>query len=599
MIELRATGGQTIIPPSLHPSGERLLWHQNAPPAQIDAEALTRIVNEVASAALLARTWPVEGSRHDTALALSGALVRGGWDDEKISRFIRAVADAAGDEEAKERARQGIYSRRRIETGRRATGLPTLEKFLGEGVVGKVAEWLNLGRSIEGHDHAQATHFTLTDDGNSDRLVDRHGKDLKWCPELGWMFYDGKRWVEDKTGEVRRRAVDTVKAIGTEAAAEPDSAKSADLFKHAARSLSDAKTRAMISSAESKLPITLSEFDISPWLLNTEDGTLDFKTREFQKHQREDLITRLAPVRYDLDAKCPEWERFLFRTFKNNLRLIDFVQRAVGYSLTGDTREQVLLILYGRGQNGKSTFLEVLSSALGNYAMHTPSETLMMKRDAIPNDIARLRGTRFVCATETEEGRRMSEVMVKQLTGGDQVTARFLHREWFQFRPTFKLWLACNHRPVIRGTDFAIWRRIRLIPFTVTIPPEEQDRELPDKLREELPGILGWAIDGCQAWLEEGLGAPEEVQSATAEYREEMDVTGAFLDECCNQKPGATTPARDLYTAYTAWCGQNGEHALTQRTFGTKLTERGFLRDKGTGGVREWRGIELVSGTSG
>lgn len=231
---------------------------------------------------------------------------------------------------------------------------------------------------------------------------------------------------------------------------------------------------------------------------------------------------------------------------------------------------------------------------LGDYAQQTPTETLMVKRnEGIPNDVARLTGARFVSAVEAEGGRRFAEALVKQITGGDKIAARFLRREFFEFVPTFKVFLATNHKPVIRGTDNAIWRRIRLVPFTVTVPPGEQDKLLLGKLRTELPGILAWAVRGCLEWLEKGLLEPDEVRTATEEYRTEMDVQGAFLSDCCKENAAATATAKELYTAYTSWCDMNGEKRSTQQAFGRSLGERGFKRQRNGAGNFEWRGLEL------
>jgi len=242
--------------------------------------------------------------------------------------------------------------------------------------------------------------------------------------------------------------------------------------------------------------------------------------------------------------------------------------------------------------------LATLAGMLGDYAQRTPSETLMVKRSGgIPNDVARLRGARLVMAVEAEENDRLAESQVKQMTGCDRIPARFLHHEWFEFMPEFKLFLATNHNPLIRGTDLAIWRRIRRIPFAVTIPDAEQDRALPHKLRAELPGILAWAVRGCLAWQRDGLGLPPEVQRATADYRLEMDVQANFLEECCLQKPAAQVTAQALHQAYTAWCQATAEPPLARACFGRRLKDRGFQPHKGTAGTRTWLGIGLLDET--
>jgi putative DNA primase/helicase len=235
--------------------------------------------------------------------------------------------------------------------------------------------------------------------------------------------------------------------------------------------------------------------------------------------------------------------------------LIRFVQRAVGYSLTGSTNEQCLFILYGSGANGKSTFLNTISAMLGDYARQTPTDTLLVKRgDGISNDVARLHGARFVSAMEVDNGRRLAEAQVKQLTGGDLMAARYLYQEFFEFRPQFKLFMGVNHTPVIQGTDHGIWRRIHLVPFTVTIAKEDQDKRLVEELHAERSGILRWAVEGCLTWQAEGLEPPTAVAEATEEYRAEMDVLARFLLECRDVGPEARVATGLLYARYVGWC---------------------------------------------
>lgn len=304
---------------------------------------------------------------------------------------------------------------------------------------------------------------------------------------------------------------------------------------------------------------------------------------------------------YDSKAKAPKWDAFLRRIFADDVAVIDFVQRAVGYSVTGDTGEQCLFILHGSGANGKSVLLEVLGRMLGAYAKQAAPDLLLAKtQDRHPTEVADLFGARLVTAIETSEGRRLAEALVKQMTGGDKMKARFMRQDFFEFDATHKLWLATNHKPQVRGTDFAIWRRIRLIPFEVTIPKEEQVKGLAGKLlAEESPGILAWMVQGCLAWQREGLTPPSKVIDATEAYREEMDVLAGFLDECCeiNQDPRKaqlfTTTAKELYEVYKQWCDRNGEHPETQQSFGMRLTERGLEREKGRYGW-SWKGIRVL-----
>lgn len=426
-----------------------------------------------------------------------------------------------------------------------------------------------------------SSDLRLDDLGNAERLVARFGKDLRYChPWKRWQIWDGSRWAPDDTGEVLRKAKAVARDFHLQAADARGDDLAKALTKHAHYSRSRAGIRGMVELAQSELGIPLlpEDLDADVWLLNVGNGTVDLKTGELRDNSREDLITKHLSTAYDPEAPCPTWEQFLTEIFAGNPRVLDFVQRAVGYSLTGDISEQCFFILHGSGSNGKSTFLTALRELLAEYATRTPTETLMLKRSGgIPNDLAALRGARFVTASETEDGRRLAESLIKDLTGGEAISARFLHAEFFEFTPTFKIWLATNHRPQIRGTDLAIWRRIRLIPFAVTIPPERVDRDLPEKLKAEGPGILRWALEGCLKWQREGLEPPEEVQAATEGYREEQDLIGGFLREACRENEEGLVRASELYAAFT---DLHGPKVLTQQAFGKAMTERGYDRVK-------------------
>ena len=421
------------------------------------------------------------------------------------------------------------------------------------------------GRAGDESPVAGADGFHLTDVGNAQRLLAQHGHDLRYVHTWHrWLVYDGKRWRLDDTGDAVRRTVETIRDL-TRYAATVENAKDRERFlKHALGSERDARVRAALSLAESldDVPILHDELDVDPFLLNVANGAIDLRTGDIWPHQANQLISKLAPVAYDRKAKAPTWDRFLERVLPDPA-VRAFVLAALGYSLTGVTSEQVLPMLYGSGANGKTTFLEAVRDLLGDYGQQAPAETFLERRDSIPNDVARLRGARFVAATETGEGRRLNEVLVKRMTGGDTLAARFMRSEWFEFRPQFKAWLATNHRPDVRGTDEAIWRRIRLVPFTVTIPEAERDPKLPDKLRAELPGILAQAVAACLAWHEHGLPKADAVTAATEEYRSDNDVIGRFLDDCCVLDNSAKAKAGDLYNRYAYWCQQG--HATRPR----------------------------------
>lgn len=433
----------------------------------------------------------------------------------------------------------------------------------------------------------RATHH-LTDLGNAHRFVVRHGGNTRYVPTVKkWLTWDGARWLFDEDGEVARLAKDTALSIYVEAAEESNDQRRAALAKWAAQSESERRLRSIVELAKTEpgVPLAVDALDADPWLLGVTNGVLDLRSGTLRQPRREDYITQRAPVAYNAEATCPTFEAFLSRIFADNRELIEFVRRAAGYTLTGSTAEQCLFLLWGTGANGKSTLVNTLRALLGDYATQADAATFMFRdRGGASNDIARLRGARLVSAIETEDGQRLAESLVKQLTGQDAIAARFLYAEHFEFVPAFKLWLAANHKPIVHGDDYAIWRRIHLIPFTVPIPEAERDRTLPEKLAAELPGILNWALAGCSAWQAHGLMPPEEVRAATAEYRREMDVLQDFLDARCIIKANARVGASALYAAYRHWAEETGHRPMSQTRFGRKLGERGFQKAKASVG---------------
>jgi P4 family phage/plasmid primase-like protien len=449
--------------------------------------------------------------------------------------------------------------------------------------------------SVNGRGTAQPPRgHNLTDLGNAERLIAHHGQDLLYCYSWGcWLVYDGTRYAVDNSGEVQRRAKRTVKAIYREAADAADDETRKALAKHAMRSEAENRIQAMVSLAKSEVPVQPEELDADRWLLNAKNGTIDLRTGDLREHHREDFITKIVPVEYDPKAVAPTWAAVLERTIPSE-PVRGFFKKLCGRAFSGDVSEHVLPVLYGTGANGKSTILNALLEAAGDYGMQAAPDLLIAKRDNHPTEVADLFGMRFVASIEVDDGRRLAESLVKTLTGGDKVRARRMRQDFWQFDPTHKVFMAVNHKPQVRGNDNAIWRRIRLIPFTETIPPADQDKKLPEKLRDEMPGVLAWAVEGCLKWRREGLQAPEEVRKATGQYRSEMDVIGAFLKDCCEEGAERNVAAKNLYTRYKTWCEENGETFEKQRTFGSKLSERGYERYRGgASGGHRWRGLTL------
>lgn len=448
-----------------------------------------------------------------------------------------------------------------------------------------------------------STTLNLTDFGNTNRLVSKCGDIVRYCyPWKKWLVWDEDIgiWQVDNNGRIIRLAKGVIRNIYYEASALTDTNQRETVAKWALKSEAVERLRAMVELAKSEegVPVSPNELDTNQWLLNCSNGTVDLRTGELKVHDKNDLITKIIPVEYNPEADCPLWIDFLEKIMNYNYGLISFLQRAIGYSLTGNTSEQCLFLLYGVGANGKSTFLKIISDMLWDYSQAASFDSFLVKKNSTANnDIARMQGRRFITAVEAEGERRLAEVLIKQLTGGDTITARFLFSEFFEFVPQFKLWLAANHKPTIKGTDHAIWRRIKLIPFDVTIPDGEIDKKLTEKLREELPGVLSWAVQGCLEWQANGLESPEEVINATNDYRNEMDDVGTFLEECCILQPNVKVNPTDLYDAYKKWCECAGETVLSHRAFGTRLTGRG-LKATQSGGKRFRVGIGLLENST-
>lgn len=445
--------------------------------------------------------------------------------------------------------------------------------------------------------------LNLTDLGNAERLIQQQGQDLLYCQAWkSWLVWDGTRWKKDDSGEVERRAKLTVRAIPGEMEAVVSYKLKEEIAKHAIRSEAAQRIEAMIRLArfDSSVVVKPDEFDADAYLLNCQNGVIDLRTGQIMEHQRDHRHLKQAQAIHDPAATAPTWEAFLNKIMGGNPNLIGFIQRAVGYSLLGSAEKQVAFFLHGKGSNGKSTFLELLRFLLGDYALNTPTSTLMRKKDSsgINNDVARLMGARLVTAIETDENQHLSEATIKSLTGNDTITARYLYAENFDFKPVCKIWLACNHKPIITGTDIGIWRRIRLIPFTVTIPDSEKDPYLSLKLQAELSGILNWALEGCLQFLEQGLGEPAEVMEAGNKYRTEMDSIATFIEDCCIKHDSAVASANALYMAYQKYTTENGDFPVAPKKFGVQLADMGFVSHRGTNGTRIWRKIGLASDAS-
>ncbi len=469
--------------------------------------------------------------------------------------------------------------------------LPPLSEDEVRGIAISVSRYQNQSKVAE-------SDLELTDMGNARRLVSRHGSRLRYCTNWkSWLVWDGRRWNMDESLEIERLAKETIMSIYAEAKACGDNSRSQALGRHALQSQSSGKIRAMIEVAKSEpeMAVLPDDLDRDHFMLNCENGTLELLTGKLIAHEPNQLMTKLAPVKFEPAAECPQFMKFIDQIFRSDTDLIRYVQKVIGYSLSGDISEQCFFYLYGLGANGKSVFLETIRNLVGDYGKQTEFTTFLSRQnDAARNDLAMLKGARFVTAPEVDSGKELSESVIKQVTGGEPLSARFLFKEFFEFKPEFKLFIAANHKLKLKNQDHGIWRRVKLIPFGVTIPEPDRDKHLVEKLRSEMSGILNWALEGFRLWKQEGLTAPAAVESATQDYKLDMDTVGEFIAQRCDLQPNAVESIGKLYTAYVVWCEQSKEKPLGKINFSELIMQRGITK-KRTNASWLWSGIMLKS----
>lgn len=445
----------------------------------------------------------------------------------------------------------------------------------------------------------QRRYYTYDDTGNALRFRDANAGLIHYNHVDGcWIYWDGVRWASDENGEIKRRADKMLADMAKDLKEMQDDPAYNAYKKHLSRSRSHRGKEGFIAEARhlEGVPVLPSEMDRAGNAFNVRNCLISLKTGRTAEHDKKYMISKLAPVTYDENAKCPRWDRFIEEITCGDKSLQLYLQRMIGYCMTAYTKEQCMFFLYGNGSNGKSVFVDTIAYMLGEYAASCQPETVMMRdrNNTARGDLARLKGARMVVTSEPNDGCRLDEGIVKQMTGGteNKLTARFLYGREFEFSPEFKIVMSTNYKPVIKGTDNGIWRRVRLIPFTAEFTKENRDPQLTEKLRRELPGILNWAIAGAVGWCKEGLPPCAIIDEAGQEYRSEMDRVQQFLDDCTTRSESSSTQASTLYKCYKAWCSEQGDRFPVGSTkFFMELKRR--FKSRKTEAYNEYIGIKI------
>ena len=621
-IDVRADGGQVVLPGSVHPdTGVLYTWAEGhepwnveiaplpphilerlqtsdppkqvpppvVPPSDVPAKAC-HYAHMAMKMELHAVSSAVPGSRNQTlnkAAFSLGTLIGGGYlDRAEVEAALASTAESIGLDarEVQATIRSGIDA-----------GIQHPRKVPDRSADGPS----NISANREGKVPTIPPHrFKLDLYGNADRFMQLYGTDVLWCEHRGqWFVWNGRVWQADALREVARMAELTIRAMLKEAADAGDD----ETTKWAVKCNKSAQARKeMLDVVKHRVAVPTDAFDRDRWLLAAENGVVDLRTGRLLPHSRDHMITSLCPTDYDPQAEAHRWQRFLLEIMAGDEAMIAALQRLAGYFLTGDISVQILPIFYGPGGNGKNVLLDTLMGIMGPYAAEAPEGLITARKtDEHPTEIADLCGKRLVVASETEEGKRMRIGLVKRLTGNRYLKARFMRQDYFQFERTHKTVLVTNNRPVVTETSNAIWRRLRLIPFEVTIPEDRQDKHLTDRLMAEWPGILAWAVRGCIEWQGRqcSLELPDSVTEATDAYRTDSDPVGQFIEERCIRLTEIRTSRTSLYQAYEQWARETGEPLLGGKRFTSRMRGMGFdevWKTEAGKRVRAWGGVALA-----
>ncbi len=626
-LDVKTDGGLVIAPPSLHETGNRYAWELGCSPAECELADMPQWLYERlvakeeeprSNATRLVRITPNQGAvipaywtpaywlekylaqaatgrRNNTGLLLAEQLLdsciqTGNASENECIAAMREYARRVPQEGHPYSVEEALASWKSAREGIQERGFR------------EPAGTTNPAPNVMQTDNRAVEIFHMTELGLAERFVARHGQDVRFVVEKGkgyWLLWNGIRWEPDRTLKIQGYAVEVVRSIYAEASEAEDKSERKALAGHASRSESKHAITAMIELAKSKLAIKPEDLDAQPDLLCTANALLDLRTEETVTPLRENLITKASPVTYDPRATCPTWEAFLERV-QPDPEIRAFLQKAIGYTLTADASEHCIFFLHGDGRNGKSTAIEIIRELLGgDFSLKVGIEcvTLGQRNKDSRRELADIPGKRYIHTAEIPKDARLDESLVKDLSGGDTVSGRKLFQEAVDFRVGAKLWAYGNHRFEIKGTDEAIWSRMRLIPFDVVIPAAERDRYLINKLKaKELPGILNWALEGARRWYRDGLQTPKIISAVTDEYRRQQDNLGGFFATWCRFGKGEKVTKKALWSKYREFATEAGEEeSETQKEFNAEIRGRtGVMDDRGTGNKPIWRGVGLL-----
>lgn len=580
-LDIKTDGGYVVAPGSLHKSGKKYDWLFRLKEIKPFPDMLIRKLKggqKSEKSTKLNSTDPIhEGARNDTLFKIAVQLRRRGANKIQIESELTNI--------------NGIRC----------------NPPLGKSEIRSIAASASKAPGNKADENQKKHTFDDyglwdTEFGNANEFVTRYGNRILYNVDSKcWLAWDGTRWKRDPSELiVAGYAKRMIEKMYDEAFQIDDEELLKRKIQHIKKSAKGTAINAILNIAKTDLRICITEeqLDKKPLMVTLDNLTYDLESSKKLKHSPNHFITKKLPFSYNSKAKDQRWREFVVQIMDGNKEMAEFLQQAVGYSLTGLTSEQCLFFLYGQGKNGKTTFVEVIMKMFGEYACKAENKMIMdiNSSSAIPNDVARLNGHRFVLFSEIQEGRRLNEAKVKNLTGGDTITARFLRQEFFDFEPSHTIWVFGNHKPLINGTDDGIWRRLRLINFAKQFSEKERDGQLREKLYKELPGIFNWALEGLQKWKENGkkLAVPDLVKRETLNYRGEMDVISSFINERCMQKVSYSCSNKELRSAYETWCSENGLQVLSNKSMNPKLEQWGFKKYHSNGRVH-WKGLQPVS----